>query len=93
MLGECGQYDEAWANLHMFPEQSVRAAAEAGANWLIPVHWGAYCICNSAWYDSPERALSEAEKLGQNIAFPTIGRTVAFEDMSMYRDPWWEPYK
>ena len=38
MIAECGQYDPGWAGIHMFPEETVQAAVDANAKWLIPVH-------------------------------------------------------
>ena len=42
MIAECGQYDPAWAGIHMFPEQTVQAGLDAGTKLLIPVHWGSF---------------------------------------------------
>ena len=54
MLGDSGQYDTAWATTHMFPEQTVQAAIDAHAKWLIPVHWGTFSLSNHAVSYCPE---------------------------------------
>ena len=38
---ECGQYNEMWHQIHMYPEEGVVAALEAGASKVMPVHWEA----------------------------------------------------
>lgn len=90
MFAECGQYDPAWEMMHMFPEQTVQAAADVGARWMIPVHWAAFCICNHAWDDPIIRVTSAAEAAGISLATPEIGRTVRLKDISSCSVRWWE---
>ena len=91
MLAECGQYDTAWANIHMFPEETVQAGIDAGAEWLIPIHWGSFSICNHAWDDPIKRVTTAAETKLQ-LATPQIGQTVSFPDIASYTERWWETY-
>ena len=93
MIAECGQYDAAWAKVHMFPEQTVQAGLDAEAGWLIPVHWGRFCICNHAWDDSIRRVTAAAEEKGLPVATPRIGQTVNFTEISSYSEHWWEQYE
>ena len=93
MIAECGQYDSAWAKIHMTPEQTVQAAVDAGAAWLIPVHWGSFCICNHAWDDSIRRVTAAAETAGVMTATPEIGLTVDYNDLSDCTRRWWEAYE
>lgn len=93
MIAECGQYDPAWAQIHMFPEQTVQAGLDAGTSWLVPVHWGAFCICNHAWDDSIRRATAAAEAEGLPIATPRIGQTVNYSQIAEYQEPWWENFE
>ena len=92
MLTECGQYDPGWALTHMFPEESAQAAADVHAKWMIPVHWGAYCLNNSAWDDPIIRVTSAAEEKQVNLATPRIGQTVDYDEIEKYREQWWEAY-
>ena len=93
MIAECGQYDSAWAKIHMTPEQTMQAAVDAGAEWLIPVHWGSFCICNHAWDDSIRRVTAAAEAAGVMTATPEIGQTVDYDDLSNCTRHWWEAYE
>ena len=93
MIAECGQYDKAWANIHMFPEETVQAGIDTKTKWLIPVHWGTFCICNHAWDDSIKRVTSAAAENGLNIATPRIGQTVKYDEIDSYNEKWWEEYK
>ena len=90
MIAECGQYDPAWAGIHMFPEETAQAGLDAGTEWLIPVHWGSFCICNHAWDDSIRRVTAAAESSGLPLASPRIGQTLTASDLASCTDPWWE---
>ena len=93
MIAECGQYDSAWAKIHMTPEQTVQAAVDAGAAWMIPVHWGSFCICNHAWDDSIRRVTAAAEAAGVKLAAPEIGRTVDYNALAGCAHHRWEAYE
>ena len=89
-LMECGQYGKGWPNIHMFPEETVKAVSDIGADWFIHVHWAAYCICYNDWDDSVIRSLKESERLSINEATPKIGERVDFDDIEKYNEHWWE---
>ena len=93
MIAECGQYDPSWASVHMFPEETVQAYFDAGATYLIPVHWGTFCICNHAWDDSIIRVKNESDKAGAALITPRIGQTVNYPDIESYTENWWEDIK
>lgn len=92
MISECGQYDPSWASVHMFPEEAVQAALDTGASGMIPVHWGAFCICNHAWDDSIIRVTRSAEEKNVNLATPRIGETVYKDNMDSFNEEWWTGY-
>lgn len=92
MLAECGQYDPAWAKIHMFPEETVQAGIDVGAERMIPIHWGSFCICNHAWDDSIRRVTAAAEASGLPLSTPRIGETVSLSDMPSRTETWWEAY-
>ena len=93
MIAECGQYDNAWAKIHMFPEETVKAGLDTQTKWLIPVHWGTFCICNHAWDDSIKRVTAAASENGLSLATPRIGQTVKYDEIESYNEAWWEEYK
>ena len=93
MIAECGQYDPAWARVHMFPEQTVQAGLDAGTSRLIPVHWGAFCICNHDWDDPIRRVTAAAEAAGLPLATPAIGQTVSLAQLAGCHEAWWENYE
>ena len=89
-LTECGQYGKGWPMIHMFPEQTVQASIDVGAEWIIPVHWGAFSISNNAWDDSIIRLTKSADQRGVRAATPLIGERVDYDEIQNYQEHWWE---
>jgi L-ascorbate metabolism protein UlaG (beta-lactamase superfamily) len=84
---ECGQYSDLWHDIHMYPEESVQAAIDAGVRKAMPVHWGAFALSQHPWTDPPERWVAEADKKGLNYITPVLGETINLD--SEMRTRWW----
>lgn len=61
---ECGQYNEKWHGIHMFPEESVEACMDLHAGMAIPIHWGTYCLSDHSWNEPIVRFRRMAEEKG-----------------------------
>lgn len=61
---ECGQYNEKWHAIHMFPEETVQACEDLQAKLSVPVHWGTYVLSDHAWDDPPKRFAKRADERG-----------------------------
>ena len=70
---ECGQYNELWHQIHMYPEESIQAAIDANAKKVIPVHWGAFSLAQHSWTDPAERFVNEAKNKGMDYCLPALG--------------------
>jgi L-ascorbate metabolism protein UlaG (beta-lactamase superfamily) len=85
---ECGQYNEQWPTIHMFPEETVKAALDLKTKVLFPVHWGKFELAFHPWNDSIRRA-SLAAKDKQKLTTPIIGELIILD--SVYPDKkWWD---
>ncbi len=86
---ECGQYNERWADIHMFPEETVQAGVDVGAKVIFPVHWGAFNLALHDWRDSILRAKAASEGKPVEVVHPYIG--YRFEiTQEQPQEPWWE---
>lgn len=86
---ECGQYGKYWPQIHMFPEQTWRAAKDLNTEVLFPVHWGKFVLSTHPWNDSIKRLMKAATKDGPKIVMPRIGETyVVGEDFK--QETWWD---
>lgn len=89
-LVECGQYNPAWAAIHMMPEETVQAAIDVRGEALLPIHWGAFTLALHDWNDPIIRAAAEADRRGVRLIAPRIGETVEIDGPpDTPATPWW----
>ncbi|QJE97402.1 MBL fold metallo-hydrolase [Luteolibacter luteus] len=71
-----GAYDApSGRDVHLNPEEAVRAFAELGAKVMIPMHYGTFPLGNEPIGEPVERLLMEADRLGisEKILIPEEG--------------------
>lgn len=86
-----GAYHPAWPDIHMNPEEAVRAhldVAEAGSGLLVPIHWATFRLAPHPWAEPVERLLKAADAEGVRVAVPRPGERVE-PDAQGTPDPWW----
>jgi L-ascorbate metabolism protein UlaG (beta-lactamase superfamily) len=86
-----GAYDSAWPDIHMNPEEAVRAHRDItnpGSGLLVPVHWGTFRLAPHPWAEPVERLLAAAEPAGVDVAIPKPGERVDPARPPAF-DPWW----
>ena len=87
---ECGQYNEKWRQIHMFPEESVQAAGDAGVKKAMAVHWAGFALAQHHWKDPIQRFLKAAQNQDLDIVNPEPGEI--FQMDSDKKNNWWEEY-
>ncbi|WP_421943869.1 MBL fold metallo-hydrolase [Pedobacter sp.] len=87
-LLECGQYNELWPYIHMFPEQTVEAAIDLKAKVLMPVHWGKFSLAMHPWNEPIERVSKAADEKQFPIITPKLGETIVIGNTSA-NEKWW----
>ncbi|MEU3860791.1 MBL fold metallo-hydrolase [Streptomyces sp. NPDC028722] len=74
---QVGAYSEFWTEIHMTPEEGVRAHLDlqggAPHGVLLPIHWGTFNLAPHAWAEPGEWMRDVAEEAGQTVAFPRPG--------------------
>jgi L-ascorbate metabolism protein UlaG (beta-lactamase superfamily) len=73
---EAGQYDRAWPDWHIGPEQAVKAHQLVGGRVMLPVHWGLFRLAYHGWTEPIERVLVAAKKAGVTVIAPRPGESV-----------------
>jgi L-ascorbate metabolism protein UlaG (beta-lactamase superfamily) len=73
---EAGAYDRLWADVHLGPEQAVRAHELVKGSVFIPVHWGLFDLALHGWTEPIERVVVAAERAGVRIASPKPGERI-----------------
>jgi L-ascorbate metabolism protein UlaG (beta-lactamase superfamily) len=72
---EVGQYDRAWPDWHIGPEQAVTAHQMVGGRVMLPIHWGLFNLAYHGWTEPIERALVAARRAGVTLVAPRPGQS------------------
>ncbi|MCV7280687.1 MBL fold metallo-hydrolase [Mycolicibacterium flavescens] len=86
-----GAYHPAWPDIHMNPEEAVRAhldVAEADRGLLVPIHWATFRLAPHPWSEPVERLLRAADAEKVQVVVPKPGQRVE-RDAPPASDPWW----
>lgn len=84
---ECGQYCPDWAQIHLFPRESVQAAIDAGVRKAMPVHWGGFSLSyHHGWNDPADDFVKFAEEIGLPYSTPKIGEVFDSNSKTHF---WW----
>lgn len=86
---ECGQYNEMWPYIHMFPEEVPQAAIDLKSTALMPVHWGKFRLALHDWDDPIKRVVAKSEELGVKIITPMLGESFLLNS-TLPTKHWWE---
>jgi L-ascorbate metabolism protein UlaG (beta-lactamase superfamily) len=73
---ETGAYSALWSDVHLGPEQAVRAHELVRGDVLLPVHWGLFDLALHGWTEPVERVLVAAQAAGVRVAAPRPGDRV-----------------
>jgi L-ascorbate metabolism protein UlaG (beta-lactamase superfamily) len=84
-----GAYDDAWADIHLTPEDAVQAHLDLKAGLLVPVHWCTFNLAPHPWAEPVERLLAEAKAQAVPLAVPRPGQRVDIDNPPEL-DGWWE---
>ena len=85
---EIGEYDALWADVHLGPEQAIRAHQLVRGDVMLPVHWGGFDLALHGWTEPIERAVVAANAAGVRLATPQPGELLEPATMGVPRR-WW----
>jgi len=85
---EIGQYDQAWPDWHLGPEQAVEAHRRVRGAVMLPVHWGLFALASHSWTEPIERVLVAARKAGAVVISPRPGQSVE-PTVEKPQEHWW----
>ncbi|NER12456.1 MBL fold metallo-hydrolase [Leptobacterium flavescens] len=87
---ECGQYNELWPDVHMFPEETAQAGADVKAKYIMPIHWGAFKLAFHPWTEPVDRVIKKAKELEIPVVSPEIGEPVVIDKLGTEYTEWWK---
>jgi L-ascorbate metabolism protein UlaG (beta-lactamase superfamily) len=86
-----GGYTSALPDIHMNPEEAVRAhldVTDSGSGLLLPIHWCTFRSAPHPWAEPIERLLVAADAAHAQVAVPQPGGRVDPAE-PVGTDPWW----
>ena len=85
---EVGAFHPAWGDVHLGPQNALKALALLGGGPFLPVHWGTFSLAMHAWDEPAETLLELGPKAGAQLVMPRLGEPV---EPSHAKDvePWW----
>lgn len=89
VLMECGGYDDMWKQVHMHPQDTIKASKDLGAKMLIPVHNGTFNLSFHDWH-APFTEISTLAKDNEiQLLTPKFGERISLERIQATHS-WWE---
>lgn len=83
-----GAYGDSWPDIHLHPEDAVRAHGDVGGGVLVPMHWATFNLAFHGWAEPVRRLCAAAERTGVRVAVPRPGERLELSALPPSRD-WW----
>ena len=79
---------DSYRAVHTSPEDALRAFADLGADWMVPMHYGTFWLSEEPMHEPLPRLLASADRLGLGECMAVVreGETRSFGSVS-------EPYE
>ena len=88
MLLEAGACHASWGDIHLGPENALKAHALLGGGVFLPVHWGTFSLALHAWGEPAETLLELGPRAGVPLLMPRLGEAVEPAHVNRVT-PWW----
>jgi L-ascorbate metabolism protein UlaG (beta-lactamase superfamily) len=85
---EVGAFHPAWGDIHLGPENALKAFALLGGARFLPVHWGTFNLAMHAWDEPAETLVALAPSHGAHLVMPRLGEPVE-PSRAEEVEPWW----
>ena len=86
---EVGGLHPSWGDMHLGPENALKAHALLGSGAFLPVHWGTFSLAMHAWDQPAEVLYEQAAKSGARLLMPRLGEPVEPAIGDDRVTPWW----
>lgn len=86
---ENGAYNPDWAQVHMFPAETVQAQIDLKGKAMLPVHNGTFNLSFHPWSDPLEQVTQLAEQKNMLVQTPIMGQPVLLGAKQIFAK-WWQ---
>ena len=85
---EIGGLHPSWGDIHLGPENALKALQLLGGGAFLPIHWGTFALAMHDWDQPAEVLYALSPKQGTNLLMPQLGESV--EPVHEHKlAPWW----
>ncbi len=88
---ENGQYNPKWCEVHLLPDEVIKAYTDLNAKKLFPIHWGMFKLSFHPWYEPIQLTSKASAERGIHLVSPIMGEIVEVTDERKNID-WWKDY-
>ncbi|MGP8032902.1 MAG: MBL fold metallo-hydrolase [Steroidobacteraceae bacterium] len=85
---EVGAWHPAWGDMHLGPENALKAHTLLGGGPFLPIHWGTFALAMHAWDQPAEVLLAQGSASGAQLLMPRLGEPVE-PAQGRELEPWW----
>ncbi|MEV6174259.1 MBL fold metallo-hydrolase [Streptomyces sp. NPDC051954] len=90
---QIGAYSEFWPDIHMTPEEGMRAHLDLQGGTpqgvMLPIHWATFNLAMHPWADPGEGTVAAARAEGARVALPRPGEPFEPTSETVPAEPWW----
>jgi len=73
---EVGAWHASWGDMHLGPENALKALSLLGGGPFLPIHWGTFSLAMHAW-DQPAEVLADlAPRQAVQLLMPQLGEAI-----------------
>ena len=87
-LLEIGAHHPSWGDIHLGPENALKALALLGLPPLLPIHWGTFSLALHDWDEPVETLLSLAPAHQARLLLPRLGQPLQPAQLGPV-ETWW----
>jgi L-ascorbate metabolism protein UlaG (beta-lactamase superfamily) len=85
VMFEVGGCHPAWGDIHLGPENALKAFEQIGSGRFLPIHWAGFNLALHKWYEPADILFNSGHP---GLMIPTIGEPVEPIQFEMTQ-PWW----
>ena len=89
---EVGAFHPSWGDMHLGPENALKALALLGGGTFLPIHWGTFALGMHPWDQPAETLLQLAARSGAQLMMPRLGAPTEPAHAELV-EPWWREAK
>jgi L-ascorbate metabolism protein UlaG (beta-lactamase superfamily) len=85
---EVGALHPAWGDMHLGPENALKALALLGGGAFLPIHWGTFSLAMHAWDQPAEVLVQTGARADSQLLMPRLGEPIEPAQQRPL-EPWW----